>query len=130
MLFIYTERGGAKEYAVLRDGCQTQRVEGIIAEAYKQALGAPKFLWPDFYDRLTYDANEVREDTGTDTANATLGQLERAITPGAIGWETFQDKLRGQAALAAQGALLEVTAQLPEIIEASVRKVLNEKEKK
>ena len=27
MLFIYPERGGAKEYAVLRDGCQTRRVE-------------------------------------------------------------------------------------------------------
>ena len=35
MLFIYTERNGSREYAVLRDGCQTQKVEGIIAEAYK-----------------------------------------------------------------------------------------------
>ena len=76
MLFIYTERNGSREYAVLRDGCQTQKVEGIIAEAYKQALGAPKFLWPDFYDRLTYDAN----DSGTDAANATMQQLENALS--------------------------------------------------
>ena len=80
MLFIYTERNGSREYAVLRDGCQTQKVEGIIAEAYKQALGAPKFLWPDFYDRLTSDANEAREDAGTDAANATMMQLERAFS--------------------------------------------------
>lgn len=80
MLFIYTERNGAREYAVLRDGCQAQRVEGIIAEAYKQALGAPKFLWPDFYDRLTYDANDARESSGTDAANATMQQLENALS--------------------------------------------------
>lgn len=80
MLFIYTERNGSREYAVLRDGCQTQVVEGIIVEAYKQALGAPKFLWPDFYDRLTYDANDARESTGFDRANATMMQLERALS--------------------------------------------------
>lgn len=80
MLFIYTERNGSREYAVLRDGCQTQRVEGIIAEAYKQALGAPKFLWPDFYDRLTYDANDAREYQGVDTANCTVQQLETALS--------------------------------------------------
>lgn len=80
MLFIYTERKGSREYAVLRDGCQTQKVEGIIAEAYKQALGAPKFLWPDFFDRLTYDANDAREAAGSDAANATMQQMERAFS--------------------------------------------------
>lgn len=80
MLFIYTERNGSREYAVLRDGCQAQEVGGIIAEAYKQALGAPKFLWPDFYDRLTYDANDAREHQGMDTANYTVQQLENALS--------------------------------------------------
>jgi hypothetical protein len=80
MHFIYTERNGAKEYAVLRDACQTQHPQGIIAEAYKQALGNPTFLWPDFYDRLCYDANEARESTGFDRANATMMQLERAFS--------------------------------------------------
>lgn len=96
MLFIYTERDGAKEYAVLRDGCQTQLVEGIIAEAYKQALGAPKFLWPDFYDRLTYDANDARESTGYDRANATMMQLERAFGQheGSPIFKGFRDALR------------------------------------
>lgn len=57
-----------------------RRSGGIIAEAYKQALGAPKFLWPDFYDRLTYDANDAREFSGTDAANATMQQLESALS--------------------------------------------------
>lgn len=127
MLFIYTERNSEKEYAIIRDGCQVQRVSGIIMEAYKQALGEPKFLWPDFYDRICYDANEAREDTGTDTANATMHQFERAITMGAVGWETFQDKWREQSALAAQGALLEVVAELPKMIDEAVAKALKEK---
>ncbi len=96
MLFIYTERNGAKEYAVLRDGCQTQHVDGIIAEAYKQALGDPKFLWPDFYDRLCYDANEARESTGYDRANATMAQLEQAFSLPAESpiFKGFRDAIR------------------------------------
>ena len=80
MHFIYTERNGGKEYAILRDGVQTQHPQGVIAEAYKQALGNPTFLWPDFYDRLCYDANEARESTGFDRANSTMIQLERALS--------------------------------------------------
>lgn len=95
MLFIYTERNGKKEYAVLRDGCQTQRVEGIIAEAYKQAV-KPAFLYPDFFDRLCYDYNEAREDIGYDAANATLIQLERALSQPAESpaFKDFRDALR------------------------------------
>ena len=78
MHFTYIERTGGKEYAILRDGVQTQHPQGIIAEAYKQALGNPTFLRPDFYDRPRYDANRVRESTGFDRANSTMIQLERA----------------------------------------------------
>ena len=78
MHFTYIERTGGKEYAILRDGVQTQHPQGIIAEAYKQALGNPTFLGPDFYDRPCYAANEARESTGFDRANSTMIQLERA----------------------------------------------------
>ena len=78
MHFTYIERTGGEEYAILRDGVQTQHPRGIIAEAYKQALGNPTFLRPDFYDRPCYDANEARESTGFDRANSTMIQLERA----------------------------------------------------
>ena len=78
MHFTYIERTGGGDYAILRDGVQTRRPHGTIAEAYKQALGNPTFLWPDFYDRPRYDANEARESTGFDRANSTMIQLERA----------------------------------------------------
>lgn len=78
MHFTYIERTGGKEYAILRDGVQTQHPQGIIAEAYKQSPGNPTFLWPDFYDRPCYDANEARKSTGFDRANSTMIQLERA----------------------------------------------------
>lgn len=96
MHFIYTERNGGKEYAILRDGCQTQHPQGIIAEAYKQALGNPTFLWPDFYDRLCYDANEAREANGNDHANAAMMQLERALSQheGSPVFKGFRDAFR------------------------------------
>lgn len=78
MHFTYTESTGGKEYAILRDGVQTQHPQGIIAEAYKQALGNPTFLWPDFYARPGYDANKVRESTGFGRANSTMIQRGRA----------------------------------------------------
>lgn len=81
MLFIYTERKGAKEYAIIRDGCQAQHVEGVIAEAYKAALGAPKFLWPDFFDRICYDANDAHELAGMGNANYGVEQFTRALSP-------------------------------------------------
>lgn len=79
MHFTYIERTCGKEYAILRDVVQTQRPQGIIAEAYKQPLGNPMFLWPDFYDRLCYDANEARESTGFARANSTMIQRDRAF---------------------------------------------------
>lgn len=81
MHFTYIERTGGEEYAILRDGVQTQRPPGIIAEAYKQALGNPTFLRPDFYDRPCYGANGARESTGFDRANSTMIRLERAPQP-------------------------------------------------
>lgn len=78
MHFTYIERTGGKEYATLRDGVQTRHPPGIIAEAYKQTLRNPTFLWPDFYDRPRYDANEARESTGFARANSTMIQLGRA----------------------------------------------------
>lgn len=78
MHFTYIERTGGKEYAILRDGVQTQHPQGIIAETYKQALRNPAFLRPDFYDRPRYYANEARESTGFDRAHSTMIQLERA----------------------------------------------------
>lgn len=78
MHFTYIERTGGEEYAILRDGVQTQHPPGIIAEAYKQALRNPTFLRPGFYDRPRYDANEARESTGFDRANSTMIRLERA----------------------------------------------------
>ena len=78
MHFTYIERTCGKEYAILRDGVQTQHPQGIIAEAYKQALGNPTPLWPDFHDRLCYGANGARESTGFNRANSTMIQLERA----------------------------------------------------
>ena len=80
MHFIYTERNCGKEYAILRDGVRTQRPQGVIAGAYKQALRNPTFLRPDFYDRPRYDANEARESTGFYRANSTTIQLERALS--------------------------------------------------
>ena len=80
MNFTYIERTGGNEYAILRDGVQTQHPQGIIAEAYRQAPGNPTFLRPDSYDRLCYDANEARESTGFDRANSTVIQRERALS--------------------------------------------------
>lgn len=78
MHFTYIERTGGMEYAILRDGVQTKPPQGSVAEAYKQALGNPTFLRPDFHDRPRYVANEARESTGFDRANSTMIQLERA----------------------------------------------------
>lgn len=78
MHFTYIERTSGKESAILRDGVQTRPPQGIIAEAYKQALGNPAPRWPDFYDRPRYGANEARESTGFDRANSTMIQLGRA----------------------------------------------------
>lgn len=70
MHFFYTERGGSKEYAIIRDGAPAQIVDpGIIVDVYKQALGNPKFLWPDFYDRVVIDANENATQVMRGTAN-------------------------------------------------------------
>lgn len=55
VLYICKAVDGGKEYCVLRGGFPPLRVEGIIQVSYEYAIGAPKELAPDFYDRTVYD---------------------------------------------------------------------------
>ena len=58
-LFVYTERNGKKEYSVLRGGFPPLRVDGIIKVSYEHAIGQPKKLAPDFYNRTVCDWYEA-----------------------------------------------------------------------
>lgn len=125
MLFIYTERGPEKkrEYMILRDGCPAWEIdEGIIVEAYKSVLGNPKFTWPDFYDRMVTDHNENVQMTMRGAADWTMINMKE------------DPELNLPSRVEVQGYInavtLEVTAQLPEVVEAAVRKVLDEKKEK
>lgn len=125
MLFIYTERGPqkTKEFTILRDGVPAWEIdEGIIVEAYKSLLGNLKFLWPDFYDRMVVDHNDNAQMVMRGAANFTKMYLTQGPEP-ALPSKT---ELEGYI----NAVTLEVATQLPEIVEAAVRKVLNEKEKK
>lgn len=80
VLFIYTERGDDKtpEYAVLRGGFPPLKVEGIIETSYEHALGKPRFLWPDFYDRTCADWQASYDKLVADTAAATAAAIKEA----------------------------------------------------
>ena len=80
VLFIYTERGDNKtpEYAVLRGGFPPLKVEGIIETSYEHALGKPRFLWPDFYDRTCADWQASYDKLVADTAAATAAAIKEA----------------------------------------------------
>lgn len=122
MLFIYTERGPEKkrEYMILRDGFPAWEIdEGIIVEAYKSVLGNPTFTWPDFYDRLVTDHDD----------NAMMQQ--RGAGNFATMFMKDDPELNLPSRIEVQGYInavtLEVTTMLPEVVEAAVRKVLDEK---
>ena len=70
VLFIYTERNGKKEYKVLRGGFYPISVEGIIAVSYEFAIGKPKKLAPDFYDRTVTDWEVAYKKLVADVAAA------------------------------------------------------------
>ena len=70
VLFIYTERNGKKEYKVLRGGFYPISVEGIIAVSYEYAIGKPKKLAPDFYDRTITDWEVAYKKLVADVAAA------------------------------------------------------------
>ena len=70
VLFIYTERNGKKEYKVLRGGFYPISVEGIIAVSYEYAIGKPKKLAPDFYDRTCSDWEAAYNKLVADVAAA------------------------------------------------------------
>ena len=125
MHFIYTERGPEKrrEYTILREGAPTWEVEpGIIVEAYKALLGNPVFMWPDFYDRMITDHNEnimmTMRGAGNFTTMVIKGDPELLIPS--------RQEMQGYI----NAVSLDIGAQLPEIVEAAVRKVLKEKEGK
>lgn len=125
MHFIYTERGPEKkrEYTILRDGVPAWEIDpGIIVEAYKALLGNPVFMWPDFYDRMVVDHNENALMTMRGSANSTVMAIKsdpELLIPS-------RQEMQGYI----NAVSLDIGAQLPEIVEAAVRKVLKEKEGK
>lgn len=68
VLYICKDVNGVKEFCVLRGGFPPLRVEGIIQVSYQFALGAPKELAPDFYDRTVYDWQAAYDQLVADVA--------------------------------------------------------------